>query len=186
MNYPDSAQAVASSQFNKHFLSAHYQQCKPVGDSDFASKGEGGNLVIRQISAAQQEPFFNVGAPQGTGTGMVVGTLPFSSREPFAPHPPPPHPPSPCLDLPMGPPPPLPSSLLLPWLVLSGLPSFPRFSGEYPDRPQDFHCQREALTMRSQPGLPRWFSLHPPQLFRKREEGLRRFPSVLLTHEGPE
>lgn len=178
MNYPDSAQAVASSQFNKHFLSAHYQQCKPVGDSDFASKGEGGNLVIRQIPAAQQEPFFNVGARQGTGTGMVVGTLPFSSREPFAPR-----------DLAWIFPwdaPRLPSSLLLPWLVLSGLPSFPRFSGEYPDCPQDFHCQREALTMRSQPGLPRWFSLHPPQLFRKCEEGLRRFPSVLLTHEGPE
>lgn len=27
MNYPDSAQAVASSQFNKHFLGPHYQQC---------------------------------------------------------------------------------------------------------------------------------------------------------------
>lgn len=60
---------------------------QPVGDSDFASKREGGNLVIRQIQAAQTEPFLNVGAQQGTGTGMVVGALPFSSRVPLAPEP---------------------------------------------------------------------------------------------------
>lgn len=43
--------------FPEHTLPA----TQPVGDSDFASKGEGGNLVIRQLQgqsqAAQREPF---------------------------------------------------------------------------------------------------------------------------------
>lgn len=57
---------------------------QPVGDRDFASNREGGNLVIRQIQAAQQEPFLSVDARQGMGTGMVGGTLSFSSCVSFA------------------------------------------------------------------------------------------------------
>lgn len=35
--------------------------------------------------------------------------------------------------------------------------------------------------MRSQPGLPHWLSLHPSQLFRKPEEGIRLFTAAFLS-----
>lgn len=142
-----------------------------MGDSDSASKGEGGNLVIwqiqGQIQAAQWEPLLNVGARWGQGLGWWEEP---SLSQHMYPLPPEPLPGSPCG--PLLPP----SSLLLPWLFLSGrapgLTSFPRFSGECPDCPQDFHCQSEALTMRSRPELPQGFSSTLGKLARKREEGL--------------
>lgn len=40
--------------------------------------------------------------------------------------------------------------------------------------------------MGSQPGLPHWLSFHPPQRFRKCEEGIQLFKVVLLACEGAE
>lgn len=73
VNYPDSAQAVASSQFNKHFLSTHYPQCSQWA---IVTLPAGGREVIRQIQDAQQEPLLAVGARQELG--MVTG----AHREP--------------------------------------------------------------------------------------------------------
>lgn len=133
VNYPDSAQAVASSQFNKHFLSTHYPQCSQWA---IVTLPAGGREVIRQIQDAQQEPLLAVGARQELG--MVTGAhrepshLCWQSKGSSLSHRVCPLLPSPCLDL-------HPRPLLLPSSLLrvSGLTRPSRFPRECPDHPQD-------------------------------------------------
>lgn len=121
MNYSDSAQAVASSQFNKHFLSTHYQQCSRWAMVTLPARGReklrhpaapgctaGAILGCKSLTGAGD----GGRSPKGTISLLLekAGAPSFLTTCVFCP-------PSSCLDLPMWPPL-FPSSLALWWWLL--------------------------------------------------------------------
>lgn len=78
VNYPDSAQGVASSQFNKHFLSTHYQQHSQRVMVTLPARGRAeAQSLGRSRQHSRSRPWLSV-PDRGQGLGMVVA----AQREP--------------------------------------------------------------------------------------------------------